>query len=405
MKSIAPIDVLGLGLSLDQLSREARTLLDQADIVAGGTRLLDALAIAPKRRLAFSTADEFAARLRALAGSHKICVVADGDPLVWGIGATLLRFFARHELRFHPQISALQMAAARLGLPWADWALVSLHGRENLAPLFAALTHHHQIAVCTDPHHDPAFLARALVERGVRGWTMHVLEALCQPQEQVSSFGPDELAQVWSKKWHPLTLVVLEQTMPPAQALTLGLDMTYCAHDQGLVTKQPVRALALSCLGLTPDAKLWDLGAGSGAMSLEAAALIRSGEIVAVERVPRRMEHIRANLARFGAWIVRPVLADIHDFLRTQPENPTHIFLGGGASAEILHLAWQALVPGGRLVMTAVLLSTLEMARSCLAGPVEIHQLHHALAQALGADVRLVPDNPVFLIATKKPEA
>lgn len=404
MKTTALLDVLGLGLVLDQLSREARTLLNQADIVAGGTRLLDALDIDPCRRLAFTTAEDFAERLGVLKQSKKICVVADGDPLIWGLGATLLRFFPRHELRFHPEISALQMAAARLGLPWADWALVSLHGRENLAPLFAALTHHRKVAVCTDPRHDPAFLARALVERGVRGWTMHVAEALCQPQEQVHSFGPDKLELAKKNTWHPLTLVVLEQTTAPDEVLTLGLGTNALLHDQGLITKQPVRALALSCLNLTPDARFWDLGAGSGAISLEAAALVRSGEIVAVERVPRRMEHIRKNLARFGAWMVRPVLADIETCIRTEESAPTHIFFGGGATPETLGLAMEALAPGGRMVIAAVLFSTLELVRKTLSWPMEIHQLYHAQAQALGPDLRLVPDNPVFLIATTKPK-
>ncbi len=399
------IDVIGLGLGHAPLDPASRELIRAADLVGGGRRQLDALGIEPHRRLTLVSVDAFAAALRDQA-DRAVCVVADGDPLLFGIGATLLRFFDRRELRFHPHVSALQTAAARFGLPWQDCAMVSLHGRDNLAALFAALTHARLVAVYTDAAHGPDTLARAMLGRGMEGWRMHVAEALETPEERLFS---GTLEEAGSRTWNPLNLILLERIADPPLPLTLGLRETDLAHQQDLITKQPARALILSCLRLAPDAVFWDLGAGSGAISLEAASLLRHGRITAVERRPERLADIRDNIRRTGAWLVEPGGAGIEDFLEHQSADaravrPTHVFLGGGVSARTLQLCRDLLRPGGRLVVSAVLLSTLETTRHTLADwPLTIHHLQHSQSHPLGGDLRLVPSNPVFVVEARKP--
>jgi precorrin-6Y C5,15-methyltransferase (decarboxylating) len=440
------IHVLGLGLCPAHRSPEALNMIRSADLVAGGRRLLDELGITEDRRLALASMDEFAARIRDRAQDGSVCVLADGDPLLYGIGASLLRFFAPHELTFHPNVSAMQTACARFGLPWHDCKTLSLHGRSDLAPLFAALSHGSVAALYTDQQHSPDAIAELLLERGVKGWRMHVAENLCAPEERLTTLTLAEAAQ---RRWHTLNLVLLERTEAPPLTLELGLDDSALAHDQGLMTKQPVRAFALSLLRLTPDATLWDLGAGSGAVSLEAARLLSRGHVVAVERQAERVEHIKENVARTGAWLVEVVQASLEEFLeekngyyrtygthgtykkadKAQDERPgcleytshmphtthtshfslpTHIFLGGGASPAVLTQCAALLSPGGRLVVAAVLLSTLENARaviSQLGWPLTVHQLMHHASSPLGVDLRLVPSNPVFLLETQKPSS
>ncbi|MDP3429994.1 MAG: precorrin-6y C5,15-methyltransferase (decarboxylating) subunit CbiE, partial [Desulfomicrobium sp.] len=310
------IHVLGLGLCPAHRSPEIADLISSADLVAGGRRLLDELGITEDRRLALGSMDEFAARIRDRAQDGNVCVLADGDPLLYGIGASLLRFFAPHELTFHPNVSAMQTACARFGLPWHDCKTLSLHGRSDLAPLFAALSHGSLVALYTDQQHSPDAIAELLLERGVKGWRMHVAENLCAPEERLTTL---TLAEATQRRWHTLNLVLLERTEAPPLTLELGLDDSALAHDQGLMTKQPVRAFALSLLRLTPDATLWDLGAGSGAVSLEAARLLRKGQVVAVERQPERVAHIRQNVARTGAWLVEAVHASLEEFLDSHP--------------------------------------------------------------------------------------
>lgn len=396
------IHVLGLGLCPAHHSPEILDLIRAADLVAGGRKLLDELQIEEKRRLPLASLDEFAARIRDRARNGSVCVLADGDPLLFGIGSSLLRFFAPHELTFHPNVSAQQTACARFGLPWHDCKTVSLHGRSDLAPLFASLTHERLVALYTDQQHSPDAIAELLLQRGLKGWRMHVAESLCTAEEKLTTL---TLAEAARRRWHALNLVLLERTETPPLTLELGLDENALAHAEGLMTKQHARAFALSLLRLAPDSTLWDLGAGSGAVSLEAARLLSRGQVVAVERQPERVAHIRENVARTGAWLVEVVQASLEDFLEAGNSPPTHIFLGGGASSAVLSQCAALLSPGGRLVVAAVLLSTLETARaviSRLGWPFTVHQLMHHASSPLGTDLRLVPSNPVFLLETQK---
>jgi precorrin-6Y C5,15-methyltransferase (decarboxylating) len=416
-------------------------LIRSADLVAGGRRLLDELEIEEGRRLPLGSLNEFAARIQSRAKDGIVCVLADGDPLLYGIGASLLRFFAPSELTFHPNVSALQTACARFGLPWHECRALSLHGRDDQAPLFAALTHGSLAALYTDNRNSPDAIARLLLERGVTGWRMHVAEDLCGPQEKLTAIALAEAAQ---RSWHKLNIILLERIKAPELTLELGLDENALVHADGLMTKQPVRAFALSLLRLPPDATLWDLGAGSGAVSLEAARLLGRGRVVAVERQPERVEHIRENVKRTGAWLVEVVRGTLEEFLGngkhgkngshgtyekaphaqvggiaglehtshsshdSHSSSPTHIFLGGGASAHVLSRCADLLAPGGRLVVAAVLLSTLETARAVLSRrgwPLTVHQLMHHASSPLGGDLRLVPSNPVFLLETQKPSS
>ena len=435
------IHVLGLGLCPAHRSPDALNLIRSADLVAGGRRLLDELEIEEGRRLPLGSLDEFAARIQSRAKDGIVCVLADGDPLLYGIGASLLRFFAPSELTFHPNVSAQQTACARFGLPWHDCRALSLHGRDDQAPLFAALTHGSLAALYTDNRNSPDAIARLLLERGVTGWRMHVAEDLCGPQEKLTTIALPEAAQ---RSWHKLNIILLERIKAPELTLELGLDENALVHADGLMTKQPVRAFALSLLRLPPDATLWDLGAGSGAVSLEAARLLGRGLVVAVERQPERVEHIKKNVARTGAWLVEVVQASLEEFLEngsyrtygahgtyskagkvqvgreiclehtshrphaSHSSLPTHIFLGGGASAHVLSRCADLLAPGGRLVVAAVLLSTLETARAVLSRRgwlLTVHQLMHHASSPLGGDLRLVPSNPVFLLETQKPSS
>lgn len=426
------IHVVGLGLCAEHRSPELMRLVRSAALVAGGRKILDGMGIEKERRLTLTSMTGFTADLRRHAAKQAgdICVLADGDPLLFGIGASLLRFFEPGDLTFHPNVSALQAACASFGLPWHDCAALSLHGREDLTPLFAALTHDRLAALYTDARMSPDTVARLLLERGVTGWRMHVAEALCSPGERLTTA---TLAEAAERPWHPLNIVVLERTETPPVTLALGLNEGALAREDGLMTKQPVRALALSLLRLAPDSTLWDLGAGSGAVSLEAARLLTRGSVTAVERRAARAAQIRDNVTRTGAWLVEVVETSLEDFLNARmrdaaeerkdtadsspvshaalpacPHGPTHVFLGGGASAPVLLSCARLLRPGGRMVAAAVLLSTLETVRTViheLGWPLTVHQLMHHASAPLGADLRLVPSNPVFLLETQKPSS
>lgn len=398
------IHVLGLGMDLKHLSAKTREIMDQCQVIGGASSLLDQLDIPEHKQLPLTTVDEFAAQLRILAQDKQVCVLAHGDPLLYGLGASLLKYFKPEELIFHPHISALQAACACFGLPWQDIDLVSLHGRQDLAPLFAALTRTKVIGIFTDPQHGPAFLAQALLKRQVQGWRMHVAENLGSAQEHCSTWALEDVVH----QSFDLNMVILERTEKPEQNLSPGIPEDLLDHEQGLITKQAVRLLALSLLRLTRTSVLWDLGAGSGAISIDGAFCLTQGQIVAVERNFKRIAQIQNNLQRFGAWNVHLVHQELEKFLAAPPKTPpTHVFMGGGATPENIQKTCQYLLPQGRLVVTAILFSTLEKTRKTLetlGWPVTIHQIMHHQSAPLSNDLRLVPQNPVFILETQKPD-
>jgi len=313
------------------------------------------------------------------------------------------RFGAR-ALRFRPGVTALQAACARLGLPWQDLPVVSLHGRDDQGPLLAALAAQGRAMVHTDPANSPDALARLFLDLGLGEALLHVLEDLGAPTERVRRLTPDQAA---GERFSPLNLVLVQAPAAPEGPARLGApDATYEAQD-ALMTKWPVRACCLAALRLEPGLTLWDVGAGCGAVGIEASALLGPGRVFAVEKEPARHAMVLRNVRRFGAWRVRAVLGQAPGAFEGLPE-PHRVFLGGslGRGAEALAEACRRLAPGGRVVASVVLLGSLARCREhveALGWPVEIAQVQASVALPLLGDVRLAAQNPVFILSADKP--
>lgn len=406
-----PVHVLGLAppFSPAALSPPALALLREARCVCGGRQMLDALAPAfPQARL-LPLAAPLENSLTQLDGARAqtapLVVLADGDPLFFGIGTTLVRRWGAGAVRIHPAPSCLQQACARIGLPWHDVPAVSLHGRDALHPFWAAALRCRPFGVLTDARTTPDVLARMLLDRGSAHFRLHVFEALGFPHE---SHWQGPLSEAARRSFGPAcTLLLLPEGLP--RRPHLGLDATALVSDRGLMTKPPVRAAALSLLRLKPDNIFWDTGAGSGALSIEAASLLPEGRVYAVERVPRRVLDIQENRRNCGAANVHVVLGDAPDCLAPLPA-PHAIFVGGGlsggAAAPLLAALYARLAPGGRLVAACVLIDSLTACRQALRGlthaPPLLLQVSAAEARPLGADCHLAALNPVFLVAAEK---
>jgi precorrin-6Y C5,15-methyltransferase (decarboxylating) len=389
-----------------------------ADVLAGGARLLARFAHLPGERIIL--ASPLAAALDVVAQARdrgrRVVVLADGDPLFFGIGARLLERFGREGLRFSPGVTAVQAACARLGLPWHDLPVVSLHGRDDPGPLLAALCAQSgpsgRVAVYTDAVNSPGALARLLLDHGLDEARMWVLEDLETPSERVRLLSTQEAAGLC---FSPLNLVVVEMdypsaTLPGGRSAArpmLGRPDDFYAKQAGLITKWPARACALAALRLRPESLLWDVGAGSGAMAVEACALIRTGRVFAVERDAGRCRMIRENILRSGALLAQAVAGEAPEAFAGLPD-PDRIFLGGslGQGSGVLAEACIRLKPGGRLVSNTVLLGSLNKALEhlhALGWPVETAQVQASLSAPMNGDMRLAAHNPVFIIAADKP--
>ena len=439
-----PITVMGLDCArprgLAGLAEAQRQLAEQADVICAGRTLLEefsgrsltaasepaeseadrtapaapaeAETVAPgpnlrARLLPLSTPLEpLLTRLSQLrAAGERVLVRADGDPLLFGIGATLVRRLGPAAVRLLPAVSSLQQACARMSLPWHKVICLSLHGRDDLRPLNVACGKNAPLCILTDARMSPDVLARHLLDRGVDWFEAHIFERMGAADETVSHLS---LADAASREFGPACTMVLVPAAP-ARRPYLGLDADQLAVDRGLITKKPVRAAALALLRIEAGHVVWDLGSGSGAVALEASVLAHEGRVIAVERSAGRAMGIQENRRRFGAANVEVRLGQAPDCLPGLPD-PQRVFIGGGLSGDdgddILGHVCLRLPVGGRVVVSCVLLDSFSLCRRFfedMAWPVEILQISAAEGKTLGGDVHLSAMNPVFLLAAQKP--
>lgn len=427
-----PITVMGLDCArprgLAGLAEAQRRLAEEADVICAGRMLLEEFSgrslmtdgpdaegeqtstgtpALKARLLPLSTPLEpLLTRLSQLrAAGERVLVLADGDPLLFGIGATLVRRLGPDAVRQLPAVSSLQQACARLSLPWHKVICLSLHGRDDLRPLNVACGKNAPLCILTDARMSPDVLARHLLDRGVDWFDAHIFERMGAEDEAVSHLS---MADAAGREFGPACTMVLIPAAP-ARRPHLGLDADQLAVDRGLITKKPVRAAALALLRIEAGHVVWDIGSGSGAVALEASVLAHEGRVIAVERSAGRAMGIQENRRRFGAANVDVRLGQAPECLPGLPD-PQRVFIGGGLSGDdgddILGHVCLRLPVGGRVVVSCVLLDSFSLCRRFfedMAWPVEVMQISAAEGKTLGGDVHLSAMNPVFLLAAQKP--
>jgi precorrin-6Y C5,15-methyltransferase (decarboxylating) len=346
--------VVGIGEDgLAGLSAAARTLVETAEVLVGGARHLR---MVPERgdaeRIMWSSplADTIAA-IAARRG-RRVAVLASGDPMWFGVGAVLGRRFSREEITILPQPSAFSLAAARLGWPVAECAMVSLHGRPLDSLRLQLMPGRHVLALSEDGG-TPAAVAALLTALGWGPSRLTVFSDLGGPREAVVT---DE-ARCWrGRRVADLNTLALEcRAGPGARALSrlAGLPDDAFEHD-GQLTKREVRAATMAALAPLAGETLWDVGAGCGSIAIEWLRAGERGAAVAVERDPARAARIARNAAALGVPGLRVVLGSAPAALAGLPP-PDAVFVGGGIGVPgLLPALWEALPAGGRLVANVV---------------------------------------------------
>ncbi len=334
-------------------------------------------------------------------GQAEVCVLASGDPMLHGIGATLARRISGEHLTVVPHPSAFALACARLLWPQADVALVSAVGRP-LAVVARVLQPGRRVVVFLSGEDGAARLSSLLCERGFGGSRFVVLEQLGSSSERVR----ESTATLWGERAaDPLHLVAIEcSPCSHAQMLPLiaGLPDEAYATD-GQLTKWPVRAIALAALKPMPGQLLWDVGAGSGSVGIEWMRMEPSASAIAIEADAARAKRAAANAQALGV----PGLEVRHGRAPSALVNlpsPAAIFLGGGVALPgMLQTCWQALSDGGRIVANAVTLEgeqALAAARARYGG--ELLQVAISDARPLGSFMAWKPRRPLVQWAARK---
>ncbi|RMD74352.1 MAG: precorrin-6y C5,15-methyltransferase (decarboxylating) subunit CbiE [Chloroflexi bacterium] len=392
-----PILVVGLSAAeADCLPVSLRKRITQADLLVGGRRHLAAFPDVAAERLVIEASIEPAlTRLQqAWATGEQAVVLASGDPLWYGIGASLRRVFPLEALEIVPAPTSVQLAFAALAEPWHDAVLLSAHGRPLVAIIPTVLAAP-KAAILTDRRQTPAVIAQALIAAGMEPASRcAVCEQLGGPRQRVVSA---TLADLVTAAFDPLNVLVVWNDRP-VRPIPPGLPDEAFSTEAGQMTKREVRLLSLAELALQPGEVLWDIGAGSGAVAIEAARACPTAHVYAVERRAEFIEHIHTNLRRFPAPNLHVVHGEAPEACYAWPD-PDAIFVGGSGHrlAAIVALAQQRLRPGGRLVINLVTIGHLTEAVALLPSA-RVVQVQVSRAVPIQFDLRFTALNPVWIV-------
>ena len=347
------VTVVGVGDDGWQgLTGEARAVLREAPLIAGGDRHLALMPDLPGRKVPLPS--PLLSQLDDLVTANPgMCVLASGDPMLHGIGATLARRLGAGQMRVLPAVSCAALACARLGWAEQEVDVVSMVSRPAEVILPAVQPGARVLVLCRDGG-TPAVLGELLADRGWSATQLTVLEHLGGSAERVR--GPYPASCLRPGPFADLCLVALACAPDtPGAVLPRVPGLPDSAYEtDGQLTRRAARALALAALAPGPGQLLWDIGAGSGSVGIEWMRVDPRCRAVAVEARPGRAARIRRNAGRLGVPGIDVVCAAAPGALRGLP-RPDAVFIGGGVTTDgVLEACWQALPPGGRLVAHAV---------------------------------------------------
>ena len=362
------VTIIGMGMTPQDLTGEHLKIIEAAEILIGGKRLLEYFKhCSAQKKIIDKNITDLIEFIKDRAASQSIVVLASGDPLFFGIGARLVTALGGENVVIYPNISSVAAAFARIKEPWGTARVVSLHGRNNESVLFSALEKENVVAVLTDRKNSPARLSRRLIEKEFVNFKMCVLESLGTTRERFNWYRLDRVAEMMFAE--PNIVILKRSAEDPIsfKALHLGMPDSYYHHQQGLITKSEIRAITLSKLRLLKDHVLWDLGAGSGSISIEASLLVPLGMVIAIEKKPERIQQIEINKSRFGTQNLEIVQAVLPEGLEGLP-RPDRIFIGGGGRdlENIINAAAAFIKSNGLIVVNTVLMQNLQTAVEAL---------------------------------------
>ncbi|MFC7486948.1 precorrin-6y C5,15-methyltransferase (decarboxylating) subunit CbiE [Knoellia sp. CPCC 206453] len=403
------IDVVGVPAEgLEALPPAHQQRIAAARTLVGSPRLLD-LAPVVDGQLRRSWPSPMLPSMESFLGEigvDGVVVLATGDPLVSGVGSTLIRVLGADRVRVHPAVSSVALARARMGWPSESTEVVSLVSRSVYA-VRRHLAPGARVVALSASGDTPVGLARALVELGLGDTAMSVLGDLGAVEESRFDCAAAELADGRAPGPDGIPALNVVALEVPATAIlwgsSPGLPEEAFAHD-GQISKREVRALVIAALRPMAGQRLWDLGAGSGSVSVEWCLAAPRTTAVAVERDAVRSARVGKNAETFGVPI-SVTTGDSIDVVDQLP-SPDAVFIGGGATADLIGAAWEALRPGGRLVVHCVTLDTEALvvaAQGRLGG--DLRRVSIERAEALGRHLSWTPARPIVQWSATKPHA
>ena len=407
------VRIVGIGDDgVDGMTAQARRLLEAAEVLLGPESCAGQLPAAIAGRLEVSSGlDDLVERIERHAGS-RVVVIASGDPLFYGTARYVCAKLGKDRFEVVPHVSSMQLAFARVKEGWEEAFLANLSG-QSIERVIDRVRTSDTVGLFTSEQWPPAAVARALLDEGIDSFQAYVCENLGSPDERVTQ---GSLTDIAKETFSPLNVMILVRKSraidKPGQAGTRlfgNPDDSFLQSrpKRGLLTPAEVRSLALAELGLASTSIVWDVGAGSGSVGLEAARIARDGQVHAIEMDPDDHRLILANAERFGVTNLHAVLGRAPDAWTGIPD-PDAVYVGGSGRdvAMLVEEAWKRLKSGGRLVTACNSIENRAAVHSLLRAR-SADTAHWLVTIARGIEqldrIRFESLNPVFLIAATKP--
>jgi precorrin-6Y C5,15-methyltransferase (decarboxylating) len=411
--SAQKINIVGIGDDgLDGLTSSARQLVEQAELLVGPKHALSAAAANKAEKLEIGGDLDTIVKKIESAGTKRVVVLTAGDPLFYGTARYLCDRLGKERFDVTPHVSSMQLAFARVKESWDDAYLTSL-ATQPLELVVEKARTAAKVGVFTTDAAPPSVVARALLDRKIDYFTAYVCENLGAPDERVTH---EELGEIAKLEFSPLNVLILVRKpgvpdRPPAmmgKRLFGNPDEEFLQSQpkRGLLTPAEVRAIALAMLDIGPTSTVWDVGAGSGSVAIEAAQIASGGRVYAIEMDPEDYALIASNADRFGVRNLTPILGKAPEAW-SGLTAPDAVFVGGTGRQvrRIVELAFEQLRTGGRLVANVGSIENIAAVRDALqskAGDAQVLMVNLARGNDQLERLNFESLNPTFLVSAIK---
>lgn len=407
------IQIIGIGDNgFDGLAPAVRRMIEEADLLIGDERTLALVPPVKANRLPVGSSLDEAVAAISQSPQKKIAVLAGGDPLFYGLARFLFEKLGKERFHVEPHVSTMQLAFARVMESWEEAYLTNLanHSLENVVERIRTAE---TVGLFTTESCPPNAVARALLQRNIDYFLAYVCENLGSPDERVTQ---GTLPEIASQEFAPLNVMILirQHDAPdrPADPTRLRLfgnpddAFVQSTPKHGLMTPAEVRSMALAEMNLHADSTVWDVGAGSGSVSIEAARLAHGGTTYAIEMDADQYHLIQENAKRFGVSNVVAVLGKAPEAWGDLPD-PDSVFMEGSGRqiSRLVDLAFQRLKTGGCLVANVGSIENISDVHQNLsrsADRVQVWMINVARGTYQLERVRFDALNPTFLLAASK---
>lgn len=401
------INIIGMGMGTHTVTSEAKQALEKSQIIIGAKRFLEDIAYMDIKSYSCGIPEQMAEIVMQNTNYSVIGIIVSGDVGFYSAAKKLIALLKDYTINLYCGISCPQAFAAKLKRPWQNFRLISAHGQQS--NIIGEVMNHSEVFMLTDKINSPNKICEILCAFELNDVKITVGENLYSSNEKITTGTAEEIL---NGKYDPLCVMLIENKKTFARDyVSHGIDDSEFIREKNSkqkiipMTKMEIRSVALSMLKIKKDDILWDIGAGTGSVSVEMALLARYGQVYAVEQNQSAFELANKNKLKFGAYNLLINHGKAPDALKDLP-IPNGVFIGGtcGEVDQIFKIVLDK-NPKSRIVVTCITLETLnqitKLMDSMNVEQVEIIQLGSTRLEQKGKYHMFIAQNPIFIISAK----